>query len=359
MKKAFVANLFKKLAKQAGVEVELEERYGFVGRLKLKDGSVRYFRDTKLDINTMGASEVAKDKDYSYYFLKRLGYPVIEGEAFFSNDWARTIKSERTPKVALSYARKLGFPLMVKPNSLSQGQLVCKVANEKQFLRVVKAITKKDKVFLVQKLIFGRDYRIVVLDDEIISAYERLPLSVVGDGSSNINDLIEKKQRQFDRIRRDTKINKKDFRITNKLRSMGLNRNSVPKKGMLVELLDNKNLSSGGEAIDVTDKMHEDYKRLCIQIVKDMGLRYCGIDFITEDDVRYKPQNYKIIEINSAPGIDNYASSGREQMKKVEKLYLKVLKAMATSNKVYLLGESSTEQKPVKEFLSFNIVKYR
>lgn len=329
MKRTFVSSLFEKLAKEAGVEVDVENRYGFVGRVKLKDGSVRYFKDTKLDINTVAAAEVAKDKDYSNYFLKRLGYPTIQGQAFFTNEWAKTLKSKRNIRAALRFAKKLGFPLIIKPNSLNQGELVCKVNNEKEFLQAAQAIAFKDRVFLIQKIVAGKDYRVVVLDGEVISAYERLPLTVVGDGRLSIRQLMARKQKQFDRRQRHTTINAKDFRITNKLKSLGLNRSSVPKKGQPIELLDNRNLSSGGEALDVTDDIHKDYKKLSIQIVNDMGLRYCGLDLMVEDDIRKKCHgNYKIIEINFAPGIDNYARSGKKQFKVVEKLYLKLLKAM-------------------------------
>lgn len=41
-----------------------------------------------------------------------------------------------------------------------------------------------------------------------------------------------------------------------------------------------------------------------------------------------KPGRYWIIEINAAPGIDNYAAGGMEQERIVEKLYLKVLEAI-------------------------------
>ena len=74
-----------------------------------------------LDINTLGASEIAKDKDYATYFMKHLGYPTVPGKAFYSNDWANAIGSNNKIDEAYDHASKMGFPVIVKPNSMSQG----------------------------------------------------------------------------------------------------------------------------------------------------------------------------------------------------------------------------------------------
>ncbi|BDI20220.1 hypothetical protein ANSO36C_60220 [Nostoc cf. commune SO-36] len=43
-------------------------------------------------------------------------------------------------------------------------------------------------------------------------------------------------------------------------------------------------------------------------------------------------EDYTIIEVNSAPSLTHYASFGEVQTKRVEKLYLKVLKALENKN---------------------------
>ncbi|GAC1412096.1 MAG: hypothetical protein NVSMB66_0250 [Candidatus Doudnabacteria bacterium] len=327
MKGSFAARLFKRLASRAGVKVNVEPN-GYVGQIVFPDGVRRYFRATNFDLNTLGASEIARDKDYANYFMKRLDYPVIPGKAFYSPEWARTLKSKRNPQAAYRYAKQLGFPVIVKPNSLSQGVGVAKVHDRKEFLRAVSAICKRDKVFLVQRVVSGQDYRIVVLDGRVISAYERLPLAVVGDGKSSIRKLVARKQRAFKLIGRDTVIDGADFRITNCLRRLSMNRSSVPAKGQTVELLDNRNLSSGGDPVDVTDSIHPEFRKLAIQLTRDMGLRFCGVDLMIEGGISQSPHKWWVIEINSAPGIDNYASAGKEQTRIVEDLYVEVLKAM-------------------------------
>jgi D-alanine-D-alanine ligase-like ATP-grasp enzyme len=200
--------------------------------------------------------------------------------------------------------------------------------DEREFRRSLKAVFEIDRVALVQPLVAGLDYRVVVLDKEVISAYQRIPLNVIGDGRSTILQLLRKKQRSFVAASRDTRLKMDDPRIRQKLRHQGHTMRSVLSLGQQVFLLDNANLSSGGDALDVTSAIHSSLKKLAITVTKDMGLRLCGVDLLIVGDISKKPKKVSIIEINSAPGLDHYAQSGKAQEKIVEELYLKVLKQM-------------------------------
>ncbi len=326
--KPFVSKLFKKLAAEAGVVINIEPKWGVVGQIITPDGRKRYYRNTCFDINTLGATEIAKDKGYAAYFMSKMGYPVITGREFFSDKWCRTIGSKRNIDMAYRYAQKLNFPVFVKPNSKSQGRAVAKVNNKAEFYRAMKRVFEVDRVALVQDEVTGKDYRIVVLDDKIISAYERAPLSVVGDGRSSIGTLLMRKQKEFKRAGRDTVIRPADPRIKEKLLRDKLSFDSVPSRDQKVFLLDNANLSCGGDAIDVTNLMHKDFSSMAVNLTADMGLRYCGVDILVQGDIKDPVGEWRVIEINAAPGIDNYAASGKKQQKIVEGLYLEVLKGM-------------------------------
>jgi len=330
MKVNFISPLMEKIAHQLGVEIHIEPKYKYVGQIVLPNGTKRYFRSTRFDLNTLGATEIARDKSYASYFMHLMGYPVPEGQEFFTNHWAEVIRNKRNPLAAYDYAKKLGLPVIVKPNTKSQGSGVAKVYNKREFMQAVNQC--KDNVFLVQRVAVGNDYRIVVLDDRVISAYQRFPLSVTGDGRNSILKLLLKKQQEFNRQDRDTIIPIDDIRIKRSLKRLGLTMDSVPQKKEGVELLANANLSTGGDAIDVTKRLHLAWKKLAIQLTRDMGLRYCGVDVMVQGTLIEPPQSFVVIEINAAPGIDNYASMGEEQRQIVEEMYTDVFKAMLQNN---------------------------
>jgi D-alanine-D-alanine ligase-like ATP-grasp enzyme len=305
----------------------LEPESGIVGRITFRNGKTTYFRNTNFDINSLGSTEIAKDKDFAAFFLSKLGYPVPEGKTILNEELCSHVPNPRNIDDGFTYAQQLGLPVFIKPNSGCNGFLVTKVHTKKEYYRSAKAIFHTEPVLLVQRYYRKNDFRIVVLDDEVISAYQRLPLTVTGDGKSTIQGLLQKKQQDFRYTRRDTVISRDDFRILQKLSRQRLNFLSVLRKGQKVKLLDNANLSAGGEAIEFTEKIHSDWSGLAVEITAKMGLRLCGVDILT-DDITVAPTDYIVLEINGRPGLNNYASTGRAQAELVENLYEKVLCAL-------------------------------
>ncbi len=329
-----IGDIIKKIAPRIGAKVVIEPEWGIAGQITFKNGLKSYFRFNSIGINTLGAAEISKDKDYANFFMRKMGYPTIPGKTFFSKAHCESLGVKRGAREACFYAKKIGFPVIAKPNSGSQGKGVYLARNEKELRGALLSIFTLDKVALVQEVVQGDDYRIVVLDDRVISAYRRIPLNVVGDGTSTILQLLKRKQREFVAASRDTRLNPDDPRIQNKLRARNLSLGSVLPRGEKVFLLDNANLSSGGDAVDVTNILHPGYRKVAVSLTRDMGLRLCGVDLMTEGDITKPPEYYRIIEINSAPGLDHYAQKGRAQRRIVEQLYEEVLRSMSETKRV-------------------------
>lgn len=325
--------ILQSIAPTIGANIVIEPEWGFAGQITFKNGKKSYFKYNTLDLNPVGASDIAKDKDFAHFFMERLGYPIVPcSKTFFSKQWADAIGAHnRGIDDAYHYARAIRFPVVVKPNSGSQGKGVALVHTKRQMYQALRNIFKNDRVALVQKYVSGKDYRLVVLDDEVLSAYERIPLNVIGNNRSTIAQLLSKKQAQFKKEKRDTCIKTDDPRIAMRLARQGLSMSSVLSRGTKIFLLDNANLSTGGDAIDVTAKVHPEFARRAIALTKDMGLRFCGVDFVVAGDIQDASSTYWVLEINAAPGLDHYVKSGKEQQKIVEALYLKVMMGLERS----------------------------
>src|SRR5262245_37560154 len=114
-----LGKILEKLAPRIGAKVLMEPTWGIVGQITWKSGRHSYFRYNTLDLNPVGSSEIARDKDFSNFFMRKMGYPIVpESRAFFSKEWGMAIgKPSRNIDAAYAYARKLGFPVIVKPNS--------------------------------------------------------------------------------------------------------------------------------------------------------------------------------------------------------------------------------------------------
>lgn len=332
MKPSFVTPVLEKVADKVGARLLIEPSYRYAGQVIFDNGRRYYFKNACLDINPAAASEVARDKAYSTFFLKEMGYPIIEGRLFFSNHWQTFINSMQGLDAACIYAKNtLGFPVIVKPNDMSQGIGVWKVYSRRELRAAVKSMPPRSRSFLVQQFIKGRDYRIVILDGELICAYERKALSVTGDGTSSISVLLIRKQARFEKLGYENTINLSDPRMHAKLKQEGLSLESVPRKNQKIELLDNANLSTGGDGVDVTAKIHPSYVSLAARITQDMGLRFCGVDIMTGNDITKRYRNYHVVEVNASPGLDHYGRLGKRQEARVEKLYEDILLALKKS----------------------------
>src|SRR3989344_6008797 len=162
-----LGRLLQRLAPKIGAEVVVEPEWNIAGQIVFKSGKKSYFRYNTLDLNPVGASDIAKDKDYAAFFMRKMGYPTVKGKTFFRKDFAKAIGSRRDIDAGYRYARRLRFPVAVKPNSGSQGSGIFFVQRKREFYRAMRSIFRSDRIALVQRVVRGRDYRIVVLDKEV------------------------------------------------------------------------------------------------------------------------------------------------------------------------------------------------
>jgi glutathione synthase/RimK-type ligase-like ATP-grasp enzyme len=319
--------LLGRIAERAGVRIELEPEFEFAGRIIFPDGNTHVFRANDLNINRAGSVAIADDKNYTSYFLRQAGLHVPRERTFFSEFLARNLAPDkrRSAKDACDFADEFGYPVIVKPNDGSLGALVVKAYCPDDILSAANRIFAKHDVALVQEFLPGNDYRIVVLGDEIISAYQRIGLNVVGDGHSTVEELLLRKKAELSAYGRpNTEIDPSDFRIDEVLRRHGLGRSSVLPKARRQILLDSANLSSGGDAIDITPLLDPHLADVAVKASRALGLSFCGVDLVCADATAPSP-DYTILELNGAPGLDNYAAVGEQQRRRVEEMFLKIL----------------------------------
>lgn len=325
--------LISEIGPTLGIRVELEPEYGFAGELVFPNGRSHLFRNTNFNINPAGSTEIAKDKAYTSYFLRKHGFRVPHGKTFFSDRLNANIPEGKRRGVldAIKYASINGWPQFVKPNNLSQGAFVTKAYSSGDLESVARLIFERTDVMLVEEPCVGVDYRVVILGEEVISAYKRIPLKVVGNGVLSIDGLVHEARASLEgQGRPNSEIDTADYRIDIKLQSIGRDRNWAPALGEEVQLLDNANLSTGGTSSDETEHIHPDFARIAVAASKTLGLTLCGVDILTDDIA--KPaggQEWAIIELNAAPGLDNYSSLGEIQAERVRSLYRKILLFLA------------------------------
>jgi len=330
-----VTSLFAEGALTNVVALEIEPEYGYVTRMRYTNGAYRMTYGNDVGLNSAAANEVVKDKAYTKFFLRGSGIDCPRGKSFLLKWWADHlsprmvsygVKSLRTVDRAAEYIRdELGLPVYVKPVDGSKGRNIWRVADGSDLARVLTAFERERvKVALVEEAIAMPDYRVVVLDGALISAYRRNPLTVTGDGMSTLAGLLAHQQESYRESGRDTVLRTDDPHIAARLHRDGHTWATVPGDGERVPLLDISNLSAGGTADDVTDIVADRWVRFAIAAADLFNLRFCGVDLMCADiESGYGP--YAVIEINGTPGLDHYISAGARQVSIIRELYRKVL----------------------------------
>ena len=326
-RKAFMPAILRRIAPRLGARVVLEPEHGFVGAIYFRNGRKSLFWDNKFNLNPVSSVKIAQDKGYTHFFLEEGGFRVPRELTVFAPAFQRHVPQRRGLAAAARFAKSLGYPVFVKALRRSQGEMVYRAQDRAELWSRLRDVFRQDRMAIVQETCRGRDYRLVVLDDEVISAYERVPLAITGDGKRTIRQLLAAKQSLFIKAGRDTIIPWKDARLQRALTEQALTWRSVIAAEQVVTLLEVANLSLGGDTIDVTAELHPTVAQLAAAVSRHMGLRFAGVDVMMADATR-PLGDYRILEVNSAPGLDHYAYAGRRQRELVDGLYLKVLEAV-------------------------------
>jgi D-alanine-D-alanine ligase-like ATP-grasp enzyme len=325
MRKQIILPLIFEICDELGIQTWVEPTRGVYSYLLLDSGHKFYVKDINFNINLATSVSICKNKAVCSTILGHLGYSVPKFTIVRKNPISCGSNSNDSLENGLIFARDIGFPVILKPNDLSQGRLIFTAHNENEYISFSEIIFEKCTYFQVQKFYSQNNYRIVILDGKPISVYQRIPLFVVGNGVSTLENLILLKQKYFNNIGRDTHINPCDKHIQYKITSLGLSMDYIPPIDEKIILQNVSNLSAGGETLELTNKIHPTYSDLARKIAFDLNLDLCGIDIMT-NDVTAMLSDYVVLEVNSSPGLDNYAYQGREQEILVKNLYREVLK---------------------------------
>ncbi len=322
----FISRILIEVCQKLNLKIVFEEEYGYAGYITTPSGKRLFFNNGRFDVNPGGAIDIANDKAYTTYFLKSFGFSVPCEKTFFNEIHNSKLQIKRNIDDGLDFALSIGFPVIVKPNSLSQGKYVFKVGSKEDYYKASSVILESNPVMLVQKYYSGKDYRFLVFNKKLYACYLKIPLSIVGNGHSSILELIDDKILKLEKLKRNFNFDVYKEQVIMVLYRDGLNFDSVLEEGRVLYLLDNANASSGGDVIDVTKEVSSFFAKVAIDAVSSMNLVLAGLDMII-DDIS-SPSYYTILEINSAPSMSHFAKLGDEQEIAVKKLYFDLVSYM-------------------------------
>lgn len=302
-----------------GIQVEvIDQADNFI---VLKQGEhIEYVKQaTKTSKDSYMTMLMMENKTVTKKVLDKQGVCVPQGIEVF--------KGQSLEKAAKKYE---GKPIVVKPKSTNFGtgiSIFTEGACKEDIIRALEIGFEHDQTVLIETFAKGKEYRFLVIGDEVAGILHRVPANVTGDGKKTIRELVAIKNQDplrghgyktpLEKIQLDE--NSQLF-----LKQSGRVFDDVPELGEVVYLRENSNISTGGDSIDYTDVMPIRFKEIAVAAAKAVGASFCGVDMMLED---YKDEksNYAIIELNFNPAIHihSYPYQGTER-----KIAAKVLKVL-------------------------------
>ncbi len=260
-----------------------------------------------------------KCKEITYKLLVMNGLQSPKTLCFYRENYNRAN--------ALEKLNSLKYPVVTKnANGSNSSGVSTNVLTAKKASKIVEKELLNFTSVIAQEMVFGKEYRLLVLDERIIGALEMIHPYVIGDGIATVKNLIKTKQNN---TKRRTKFDKALKQI---LKDQNSSLRDVPKKGKTIYFKRNSCLAEGGETKDVTSIVHKDVKKIGVDASKAVGKFLVGIDIICKDISKKQTKNsVSILEINGKPDFYIHYNPTHGKSRNVLKEILKFLTKLTFS----------------------------
>lgn len=313
--------LLLKAAVKRGIKVDLLDRDDNFIALQ-KNGHKEYVKQaTKTSLDSYITVLIMENKLVTKQVLLQHGIRIPNGTAY-----------HQVKEAIADFEIYQGKAIVIKPKSTNFGLgITIFTANfsKEDFQRALDMAFAYDHTVLLEEYLTGKEYRFLVIGDEVIGVLHRVPANVTGDGFHTIEQLVHEKNK--DPLRgKGYKTPLELIRLGEAegmfLKNQGKSITDVPIRGEIVYLRENSNISTGGDSIDYTDEIPDSYKQIAIRAAKAAGAAICGVDMVI-DDIREEAAqaNYGIIEINFNPAIHIHCYPYKGKNRKADEKILDLL----------------------------------
>jgi len=296
------------------------------------------------------AVDIACDKEETKNLLGAAEIPVPKG---------RIVYGEEGLQAAIE---SIKYPIVTKPVDGNHGKgATTNINNWEDAVKGLEAAKVYSRGVIVEKFISGLDHRVLVINYKFVAAAIRKPASVIGDGKSTIDELIDitnlDPRRGFGHEKTLTSIKVDQFTLAI-LKDKNLTLESVLPEGEELWLKPTANLSTGGTATDITDLVHPDNIFMCERIARIIGLDICGIDIMAKTlSEPVAESGGGVIEVNAAPGFRMHIDPAQGLPRNVAEPVIDMLYPIGSSARIPIIAITGTNGKTTTTRLMAHMVK--
>ncbi|NTD97624.1 hypothetical protein G6M26_08600 [Agrobacterium tumefaciens] len=225
-------------------------------------------------------------------------------------------------------------PLVIKPFDTNKGvEIHMNIANLKELEHAFLNVRKVSSHAILQRQAAGRDYRILLIGDELAGVLLNEWAYVTGNGKDKLEQLIEIENDK--RETEGTAVYDRNFKmlspvpledVARALALQGLNFQYIPGEAEKIYISYCGNGWAGALAIDKTENIHPDNLLLAKKIAAVSAIDVIGIDIRCEDiAISYKESAFAVIEVNIRPSMVDHEYPTEGKPRRVVSQYLDYL----------------------------------
>ena len=293
-----IHKLIKEICIEENIKFKLLSR-DWIIRLE-KDNKIRFVSGYKFDLNSHALGEILDDKYGLFEVLREDDIPIIDHNILYSNDNRNdfAIGYNDINKVKEFFFNNQES-IVIKPNRGTCGNGVYHITNVNDIEPLVNKLFEDNySISYCPFYDIDKEYRIIVLNNNIKLIYQKNKPLVIGDGEKTIKELLLEFNYIFF----------KDIELDNY--------DKVLEKNEVFEYNWKYNLSTGATAQILNNKEIEDKLKVIVnQVLNKYDIRFASIDII-----KTKDNKYLIMEINSGVMMKNiYYLLGKNIVKDIYK----------------------------------------
>src|SRR5665213_1319588 len=253
--------------------------------------------------NAATAATLASDKYCTNVILERADVTTFGGDYFFLHERHRAHRpGGHEFEDALKYFSRLGATAFVKPLTGSRGDFAQAIHDEAALNGYLREVSRYYDAILMQPLVSGDEYRIFLLDDEVLYAARKHPPALLGDGVRSIRDLL---------IEHNSSLTARGLSSATIGAGREQSLDRVLQEGERWEIPGRMNLSAGGKMV-LAAAPSEAVSTVAREAARALGLRVAAVDLFT--DISGEGDATAVIEVNSNPSIRLLEESGRADL---------------------------------------------
>ncbi len=255
----------------------------------------RLLNSSITDATSNLAVMIAKNKQQTSDILRMAGLPVpLQAPAKSADE-------------AVAIGKKIGYPIVVKPADLEGGVGVSALLLDDASVRSAYAhAAERSKNILIEKHVEGNDYRLLLVNGEVLGVLERIPGGVTGNGRLSVRELVDLENHERATAQDDRRFLHPilaDQEAERMLLHAKMNWDDVPAAGTYVRLRAAANVATGGVPKEMpVGEIHPDNLVLAQRAARTLRLNVAGIDLLIPDIRKsWLESGAGICEVNAQP----------------------------------------------------------